>query len=108
MPYQGSTLTKGAQGAAAVYNSPAIDQAQVSKLRVCVITDQVGTLAVEQSDDGVDWYESLSVAVPANVNGKATIVESMSVMAQSRVKYTNGATPTMAKFRIDVDQLRGA
>ncbi len=61
-------------------------------------SDQTGTLAIQQSPDGVTWYQTQSVSVAAAVAGTdgvsttAQVLESLIAMRYVRVTYLNGGT----------------
>lgn len=64
---------------------------------VAVLTDQDGTLYMEQSPDGVNWDSSLSYDVYANVNE----VHRLTVTRQYyRTRFTNTSSSTQTFFRL--------
>lgn len=82
-------------GADAVYTTTAaVDCSKMRRIVGTVISDQAGTLLVEQAPDGINWDVASSFAVTAGAaegDGQGFSVE---VVAPSmRLKYTNGATP---------------
>ncbi len=58
-----------------------------SRFRVFSNQDQVGTLAVQQSRDGVTWFTTTSVATAANT---PAVLESILVLRFARLHYVNG------------------
>ncbi len=86
--------TTVALGADAVYTTAAaVDCGKMRRIVGTVISDQAGTLLVEQSPDGANWDVSSSFAVAAGAtegDGQGFSVEV--VAPWTRLKYTNGAT----------------
>ena len=54
-----------------------------------VRADQTGTLNIQQSDDGVNWYATDSLAIGANTNVKIMLDI---ILRHVRFNYVNGAT----------------
>lgn len=85
MAYIGNTAPLGANG---VYTSPVINTDRADNIVGIVFSNVAGTLAIQQSADGVNWdlSEDVAVAGGAGVGFSKPIYGS-----QIRLRYTNGA-----------------
>jgi hypothetical protein len=93
MGYLGSTTALGVNG---VYTSPVLMTDRADNISGSVLSDQSGTIFIEQSGDGKNWDISTSYPVTANT-GKG-FSESL-YLPYLRVRYVNGST-AQGTFRI--------
>jgi len=85
--------TTTALGANATYTSATLDAAPWRRLIGTVISDQAGTLYVQQSPDGTNWDVQSSFSVAANDATGGGVGWSVEVVAPyARLYYVNGAT----------------
>lgn len=77
-------------GSGGTYTSDAIQGLNYRRLTGFVSSDQGGTLDLEHSDDGTNWYKITSIAV---TGGTPKGFEEVFYAQHVRAKYTNGATP---------------
>lgn len=93
MAYIGNTTVLGANE---VYTSPVINADRADNIVGIVFSDVAGTLAIQQSADGVNWdlTEDVVVAGAAGVGFSKPIYGS-----RIRLRYTNGAG-AQAAFRL--------
>lgn len=70
-----------------------------ARFRAFASSDQAGTLAIQQSRDGVSWYTTVSQPVAAGPTA-GTVLESIVALAFARAVYTNGAT-NQGAFELD-------
>jgi len=85
--------TTAALAANATYTSATLDAAPWRRLIGTVISDQAGTLYVQQSPDGQNWDVQSTFSVPANDATGGGVGWSVEVVAPyARLSYTNGAT----------------
>lgn len=67
-----------------------------SRFRAKAVSDQAGTLYVDQSYDGSTWDNTITQPVAANT---PTVVESICTDLNTRVRYLNGTT-NQGSFRL--------
>lgn len=82
-------------GAGGVVNGAPRDlggHATPDTVRAVVIANQAGTLAIQQSTDGVNWA-TVSGATQATTANQATTVQAAIILEFYRAVFTNGATP---------------
>lgn len=91
--YLGSTALLPANG---VFTSTTILTDICPYITGTVFADQVGTLYIEQSGDGITWDSSTSYAIPA---GQGKGFKEDVVGSYLRIRYVNGAVPQGA-FRL--------
>lgn len=82
-------------GANATYTGSTLDALQFKRFTGAVSASHAGTLALEQSDDGITWYRLTSTAITAGTPAKFT--EDI-VLRYIRMVYINGATAQTSFF----------
>jgi hypothetical protein len=88
--------TTTALGASAVYTGATIDTSTERRVTGFVSADQAGTLTIESSTNGTNWYTVFTQEVTANTTYGFDVP---CYSEYSRVKYTNGSTAQTA-FRL--------
>lgn len=88
--------TTTALGASAVYTGATIDTSTERRVTGFVSADQAGTLTIESSTNGANWYTVFTQEVTANTTYGFDVP---CYSEYSRVKYTNGSTAQTA-FRL--------
>jgi hypothetical protein len=91
--YYRSELFKNttALGANALYSGTGYECLHYERITGYASSDQAGTISINQSDNGTDWYETHTVAVAAG-STKGTPYSVDLVARFVKVDYVNGAT----------------
>jgi len=80
-------------GAGGTFNGAALDcGAGSTRFRGFGASDQAGTINMQQSPDGVNWFTTTSEPLTAGFTGGA-VVESLTALRYVRVQVVNGGTP---------------
>lgn len=85
--------TTTALGASATYTGEGQDTLLAKRVAGFAYADQAGTLHVEHSDDGSNWYSTGGQAVAA---GATVFFDQPAYAAHARLRYVNGATAQAA------------
>lgn len=80
----------GAAAVNGVAHDLSVSRSSLDRFRAFAVSDQAGTLSVQQSVDGTTWHELGTQAVSANTPVQ---IEVKIVLPLVRVRYVNGATP---------------
>lgn len=83
--------------AAAVYTSGTIRTEDVNHVRGKVFSDQTGTLALQQSDDGTTWDTLTTLTITASTAQKFDEICYTNFM---RLVFTNTGASTQTTFRL--------
>lgn len=92
--FNGATQDNGSNGSA--------PGSGYSKFRAMAYADQAGTIAIQQSRDGITWRTT--VGPTAVVAGAGTVIESLITRRYTRVQYVNGGT-NQGVFELDTEQV---
>jgi hypothetical protein len=82
------------------------DGTNFSIITVSAASDQTGTLLLQQSADGTNWFTTDSVAITANPSLSAKIVADV-VLRYVRLVVTNGATAQTKLYLYGYAAFRG-
>lgn len=85
-----------ALAAAATFESASLDGLTYKRITGRAFADQVGTIEIQQSDDGTTWDTSRTIEIAA---GTAVFYDEPIYCRYIKVKYTNGET-AQTTFRI--------
>lgn len=83
-------------GGAGVFTGTSRATTGVSRFRAKAVSDQAGTLLIDQSVDGITWDNTISQPVPA---ATPTEIESITNDGFTRVRYVNGGV-AQGSFRL--------
>lgn len=85
--------------AAGTVNGGTYATAGYAHFRAFASSDVAGTVAIQQSRDGLTWYTTTSQAVAAD-STSGTVIESIVTLPFARARYVNGAA-NQAAFELD-------